>query len=454
MEVPTINNKRQNGNNSKRNNRKNGNNSKRNNTYNSKKDNIINYNDDKYQNIDLKIEGKLNKDFTLTPEINNNLTSLNNVIQETINLKVGSNCTMDEFRQLLQYRICDKKMIILKNSECAHGGFKLVLTCGNCDYVYMFDFKKIITAPGDDIFMQGGLIDLSDLDNIMLSGPSYFRPVIINTTKTTTPNIRFDFMIARNCGIDVHAYYAKYFKEYFDYHKVNKILIPKNNKSYLLSVCILLTLLYSISLLHERNVFHCDIKNANVLIGNDINPITLIDFGLSVNDNEDLFPKTNYKARGTPEHFTKTIIGLQKPKNMNTLTLLDYKDMDLHSIGFTSLFVLTGQYMYDIVIKKRNPYKRLDIYNKLDILYNDGIEIINDMFEIVKQPMAETKLKIINIMEKLSQFGFHKHVDGTNQAKIIYDELLEIVRGDPDLKQEIQQFLKEQQLKLNPAIIF
>lgn len=413
-------------------------------TYIPKKYTILNYQDPKYQNTNLAIDGILNQGFTLTPDIEAVLTGLSDIIQKTVNEKAGSNCTIDQFKKLLQKSICNKNMTLLKDSKCADGAFKIVLKCDRCDFVYMFDFKKLIINPGDDIFMKGGVVDLSDLDNIMLAGPSYFRPILINTTTTTTPNIRFDFMIARNYGLDLFDYYYSVnYWQYFDHYGV-----PLNDKSYLLSICILLTLLYTVSLLHDRNMFHCDIKIENILMGNDsTNPITLTDFGFFINDNEDLFPKQNYMPRGTDILLTKKIIGAVK--GVNKLSLLDYKDLDLHSLGFTSLIVLTGKNMKN-TIKELNP--NMSILNQL---YHNGNDIINDMFQSAKQGASGTKLQIINIMEKLSKFGFSViNIDEINHAQNIYDELLEIIRGDPDLNQQIKLFLQQQQLRLNPEIIF
>jgi hypothetical protein len=96
-------------------------------TYNSKKYKILNYQDLKYQNIDLTKNGILNKGFVLTPDIITVLISLNDIIQKMVNEKAGSNCTTKELKDLLENKICNKNMTLLKNSKCETGGFTPLL---------------------------------------------------------------------------------------------------------------------------------------------------------------------------------------------------------------------------------------------------------------------------------------------------------------------------------------
>lgn len=414
---------------------------------------ITNYTDPIYQDPNLTNHSVLNN-FTVSKEIEDVLKYLSDQIRDTIAEKANSNCNTEQFKESLKTRICDNN----PNMICVHGGSKIVLNCkgpAKCDYVYMFDFKKSINDAGDDIFMADHVADMSDLDDIVLSGPLYYRPVLVKTTSSSYsgPNIRFDFMISHNYGNDVLEYlieHAVYFSDE----------LASDHRRYLLAVCVLLTLLFSVSKLHERNICHCDIKCENLMTG-DISSQTpnvknkhfmLIDFGLFTNDNKELFPPTDYNAKGTPELLTKRIIGYAKKQSV-ILNLNDYKDLDLHSIGFTAVLILANAGIEDI-LNNLNELKGLPV---MDYLYNnDNNYVINKVLSTVNKNVTGTKLKIINIVDKLSRYGYSTYTintPDTNQAQVLYDDLVSIVKGDVGLIRNLSNFLTTRNLHLHPQIM-
>ena len=136
------------------------------------------------------------------------------------------------------------------------------------------------------------------------------------------------------------------FKELIKGSKSLSNQVHKNELTELKICEITYTLLKTLSFLHSRGIIHRDIKPENILWGdiNDCSTLKIIDFGLSLNFNED---KGVQKAVGTPYYMApEAIRGVFFPES------------DLWSIGVIMFIMVTG----------RHPFKgksRKEIFKKI-----------------------------------------------------------------------------------------
>lgn len=399
------------------------------------------------------------------------------MLGDWIELVETSDKSIIDHQNSLKDKLCSNFTIVKTNdtessTKCMSGTYKVVIKCEKdtddaCKYVYVFDFKKSSQSSDDNNrFMPGGTVDLSMFNNIMASGPLYYKKAGAKDKKGRL--VKVDYMISDNLGDDLRNFV------------INNLL----TKSELITLAImtLLTLLYSAKLLHGKRIYHRDIKAENIMTGNvNGKSLTLTDFGTTISDKGG-----EHSTTGTASHWTRRMAQYYHDKttwfndrkhkfDIKELTLTDYADLDIHAFGMTTLMMLIGNVIPRKTYEKFERDVSYDIrallssevyYPKsfLGVKYGDGLpipshlDLLNDYFipKLTKDEKTkwETKYNSLQkIIYSLCDFGFTMTSGGKNGADIMYTGTLKFIRSNPEIIQDIQTFSAKYNVRLNSLIM-
>lgn len=286
-------------------------------------------------------------------------------------------------KNILEEAICRQDSYYNK-SKCGTGTYKTVFICNetaeeekdeSCKYVYAFDFitPENIDSDGENRFETDAKYEeLKPHNDLLFHIPKVFQKIIIEFPHEYKQ--RIDFMVLQNNGMDLFDEINKDKLYKYNIPNIDSIIHKKLYNRLWLAFSILLTALYSISIMHHNQFTHRDIKPENILMGHpkyENSYITLTDYGFIRKYTE----SDVYKLEGTPEYMTKQYVN-------DSITFAKCMEYDLHAIGCTItviLFNINIGFQY----KDRREYKSIlskdedgtyGTFKELYIIYDEDNE--------------------------------------------------------------------------------
>lgn len=414
---------------------------------------------DTYQPVDLLVGGKQNITFKLDQiknMVGNKLNqSYNKFVKEVINRKL---IRPEDVRYRFEKIFCNNVSVFENvKSKCSSGGFKSVIMCkkdsigSECNYVYMFDFKKHDNDMGYDAFMQNGQMDLNVYSASIGASPLYFKSLFISLYNNS--RIRIDFMIQPNYGTELFE---------FLFVPRNKNHVPGSKPNLALSLIFTLTALYTFIILHSKGITHRDLKPENINIGdpNSSSGLIIIDFGLALNNK---FPSKDYSYAGTLDYFTPKIAEKVLDDKVN-LKYEDYYDLDIHSIGINLVNIM---WLNLLQIDKNKyavcPGKNANVSESKQMCQyllchfrQDGTLGFDKKVNSIKYKDRDFN-DLFNLLKtkafQMCQYGFTTYSDGKNSLNIMrqmYNDIITTIRLRKD---KLLPLLRMTPVKLNSVIL-
>lgn len=370
-----------------------------------------------------------------------------------------------EFKRIM----CQNKKPLFGNMKreirCATGSFKVVTVCDvdliktrnpECKYVFSFDFSGIGQHEFNDYR------ELDKYRDILNHLPLYkdkFKIIYGQNYYEDDFYIDVLFSINKNLGLDTFDFMesqGKYKKYTYD--------------NLWLSFNILITCLYSLSILHNNDFIHGDIKLENIMIGN---VISLTDYGTLIKK----IDKNRYYAKTiTPDYVTKIMAQTMHDRNYTFDQFIEY---DLHALGIVILTVLCGLTRDDrlnipLFIRGSDIYIAQQVPKQI-ISSDDGTFNADELFKSINErydPAHKDKYvktnaiyfprSLFDIMSKnvikLLNIGFKDNIEGPHKeiaTKMFNDIINDIKALENDKQKYIVDKYKSEKIgvKLHPDII-